>query len=53
MDDLTALEDLPVEQLIEMIRERTGAGVNLSFPGKVIARQIGRKVRPRTQRTVA
>lgn len=53
MDDLTALEDLPVEQLIEMIRERTGAGVNLSFPGKVIARQLGRKVRPRTQRTVA
>lgn len=53
MDDLTALEDLPVEQLIEMIRERTGAGVNLSFPGKVIARQIGRKVRPRTLRTVA
>lgn len=53
MDDLTALENLPVEQLIEMIRERTGAGVNLSFPGKVIARQLGRKVRPRTQRTVA
>lgn len=53
MDDLTALEDLPVEQLIEMIRERTGAGVNLSFPGKVIARQLGRKVRPRTQLTLA
>lgn len=52
MDDLTELESLPVEQLIEMIRERTGAGVNLSFPGKVLARQIGRRVRPRTQRTV-
>lgn len=52
MDDLTALEDLPVEQLIEMIRERTGAGVSLSFPGKVIARQLGRKVRPRIQRTI-
>lgn len=52
MDDLSNLEDLPVEQLIEMIREKTGAGVNLSFPGKVLARQIGRRVRPRTMRTV-
>lgn len=52
MDDITALEDLPVEQLIEMIREKTGAGVNLSFPGKVLARQLGRRVRPRNQRTI-
>jgi adenine-specific DNA-methyltransferase len=51
MDDLTDLESLPVEQLIEMIREKTGAGVNLSFPGKVLARQMGRKVRPRVQKT--
>jgi len=51
MDDTTDLESLPVEQLIEMIREKTGAGVNLSFPGKVLARQIGRRVRPRVQRT--
>lgn len=52
MDDVTELESLPVEQLIEMIREKTGAGVNLSFPGKVLARQLGRRVRPRNQRTV-
>jgi adenine-specific DNA-methyltransferase len=26
MDDLTELESLPIEQLIEMIREKTGAG---------------------------
>ncbi|RIJ44593.1 site-specific DNA-methyltransferase [Clavibacter michiganensis subsp. insidiosus] len=52
MDDLNELESLPVEQLIEMIRERTGAGVNLSFPGKVLARQLGRRVRPRAQRTL-
>jgi adenine-specific DNA-methyltransferase len=52
VDDVTELESLPVEQLIEMIREKTGAGVNLSFPGKVIARQLGRRVRPRNQRTV-
>lgn len=52
MDDATVLEELPVEQLIEMIREKTGAGVNLSFPGKVLARQLGRRVRPRNQRTV-
>lgn len=52
MDDLTNLEELPVEQLVEMIREKTGAGVSLSFPGKVLARQIGRRVRPRTMRTV-
>ena len=52
MDDLTELEALPVEQLIEMIREKTGAGVNLSFPGKILARQLGRRVRPRNQQTV-
>lgn len=52
MDDLTELEALSVEQLVEIIREKTGAGVNLSFPGKVMARQIGRRVRPRVQRTV-
>lgn len=52
MDDLTDLESLPIDQLIEMIREKTGAGVNLSFPGKVLARQLGRRVRPRTMRTV-
>ncbi|MDJ0454088.1 site-specific DNA-methyltransferase [Gordonia amicalis] len=52
MDDVTDLESLPVEQLIEMIREKTGAGVNLSFPGKLLARQIGRRVRPRNQRIV-
>ncbi|MHC5795341.1 site-specific DNA-methyltransferase [Lacisediminihabitans sp. FW035] len=51
MDDQIDLESLPVEQLIEMIREKTGAGVNLSFPGKVVAQQIGRRVRPRVQRT--
>ena len=52
MGDVTELESLPVEQLVEMIREKTGAGVNLSFPGKVIARQLGRRVRPRNQRTL-
>lgn len=52
MDDTTELESLPVEQLIGMIREKTGAGVNLAFPGKVLARQLGRRVRPRNQRAV-
>ncbi|CDQ45686.1 site-specific DNA-methyltransferase [Mycolicibacterium neoaurum] len=52
VDDVNGLEALPVEQLVEMIREKTGAGVNLSFPGKVVARQLGRRVRPRNQRTI-
>jgi adenine-specific DNA-methyltransferase len=52
MDDSQNLENLSTEQLIEMIQERTGAGVNLSFPGKTIARQIGRRVRPRVQQTM-
>lgn len=52
VDDTTDLEQLSVEQLIEMLREKTGAGVNLAFPGKMLARRIGRKVRPRTMRTV-
>jgi adenine-specific DNA-methyltransferase len=47
MDDLTDLESLPIQHLVEMIREKTGAGVNLSFPGKVLARQLGRRVRDR------
>jgi adenine-specific DNA-methyltransferase len=52
VDDVSELESLPVKQLMAMIREKTGAGVNLSFPGKVLARQLGRRVRPRNQRTV-
>lgn len=52
MDDITNLDGLSVEQLIEIIREKTGAGVNLSFPGKTVARSIARKVRPRVQKTV-
>lgn len=52
MDDTQKLEDLSTEELIEMVQERTGTGVNLSFPGKAVARQIGRQVRPRVQHTV-
>ncbi|EJK80902.1 site-specific DNA-methyltransferase [Rhizobium sp. AP16] len=52
MDDILDLEALSVKQLMEIIREKTGAGVNLSFPGKLLARQIGRRVRPRSQRTI-
>ena len=52
MDDATNLESLSIEQLVEIIREKTGAGVNLAFPGKVMARRIGRRVRPRTLKTV-
>lgn len=51
MDDTAELRELDVDQLIEMIREKTGAGVNLAFPGKMMARRIGRRVRPRTMRT--
>jgi adenine-specific DNA-methyltransferase len=51
VDDIQHLEKLSVEQLISLITERTGAGVNLSFPGKDKARQIARLVRPRVQRT--
>lgn len=52
VDDTEDLAELSVEQLIAMLREKTGAGVNLSFPGKMLARRIGRKVRPRTIRSV-
>lgn len=52
MDDLANLESLSVEQLIEMIRERTGAGVNLSFPGKALVQSMGRQVRPRVMSTL-
>lgn len=50
MDDLQNLDSLTVEQLIEIIQEKTGAGVNLSFTGKRQAVRIGRQVRPRVQR---
>lgn len=36
VDDIQDLDALSVEQLIEIIREKTGAGVNLSFPGKAV-----------------
>lgn len=52
MDNVTDLESLSVEQLIEIIQEKTGAGVNLAFPGKLLAQQIGRRVRPRNQRVL-
>lgn len=52
MDQTDELQMLTVEQLIELIREKTGAGVNLAFPGKTLARQIGRKVRPRSVHTL-
>jgi adenine-specific DNA-methyltransferase len=52
VDDTQNLEDLSTEQLIELVQQRTGAGVNLSFPGKPIARQIARQARPRVQETV-
>jgi adenine-specific DNA-methyltransferase len=52
MDDTSDLESLSTEQLIALIQEKTGAGVNLAFPGKVMARRIGRRVRPRTLRSV-
>ncbi|EON33762.1 DNA methylase N-4/N-6 domain protein [Gordonia terrae C-6] len=51
MDNPSELDDLSVEQLVEMIREKTGAGVNLSFPGKANILSVGRRVRPRVQRT--
>ena len=53
MEDPSDLDALSVEQLIEIIREKTGAGVNLSFPGKAAARDIARQVRPRVQKTLS
>lgn len=52
MDDLEHLDQLSVDQLIDIIKERTGAGVNLSFTGKQRARELSRDVRPRVQRSV-
>lgn len=53
MDDLTDLELLTKDELIEMLHEQAEAGVNLSFPGKAAARRMARRVRPRVQRTIA
>lgn len=44
--DLTALAD---DDLVEELRTRF-PGVNLMFPGKFVASQVGRKVRPFVQR---
>jgi adenine-specific DNA-methyltransferase len=47
--DLTLFSD---DELVEEIRQRF-PGVNLMFPGKFIAAQVGRKVRPYVQRPIA
>lgn len=43
--------DLTLEDVIEIVAEKTQRGVNLAFTGKQRARQIARLVRPRVQRT--
>jgi adenine-specific DNA-methyltransferase len=53
MDDLSDLELLTKDELIEMLLERAEAGVNLTFPGKAATRMIARRVRPRVQRSLA
>lgn len=52
MDNPEDLELLSKEELIQLLQERAEAGVRLSFPGKAIARQIARRVRPRVQRNI-
>jgi adenine-specific DNA-methyltransferase len=53
VDDLTDLELLTKDELIEMLVERADGGIDLSFPGKAISRRMWRRVRPRVQRNVA
>ncbi len=53
LDDLEDLELLTREELIELLRERAEAGVNLAFPGKAATRRLARLVRPRAQKMVA
>lgn len=43
--------DLTLEDVVEIVAEKTQRGVNLAFTGKQRARQIARLVRPRVQRT--
>ena len=43
--------DLTLEDVVEIVAEKTQRGVNLAFTGKQRARQITRLVRPRVQRT--
>lgn len=50
--DSDALDLLSRDELIEMVRSQAEAGVRLNFPGKAIARQISRAVRPRVQQTI-
>jgi len=53
MDDPTTLAELSRDELIALIREKTGGGVKLEFSGKSNARRLARRVRPRVQRTIA
>ena len=53
MDDFDDLELLSKDELITMLRSHAEAGINLSFPGKAVARWMARRVRPRVQRTIA
>lgn len=50
--DRAELEDLTRDELIELLTERSEAGIKINFAGKSNARKLGRRVRPRVVRTV-
>lgn len=50
--DDTPLAELTREQLLALLEAQHQAGIRIQFPGKDIARQLARKVRPRVTRAV-
>ncbi len=46
------LTDLTRDELLEIVEARQ-AGIKIQFPGKDVARQLARRVRPRVSRTIA
>ncbi len=47
------IADLSREQLVTMIEAQYQAGIRIQFPGRDVARQLARRVRPRASRTIA
>ena len=51
LTDQALIEDLTREQLIELVRSLGEGGVRINFSGKVNARGLARRVRPRVSQT--
>jgi adenine-specific DNA-methyltransferase len=51
--DSRPLTELTRDELLAVVEAQQQAGIRIQFPGKDVARQLARRVRPRVSRTIA